>query len=281
MSKWLTSISRFLGSRQKTQRPYFYLGEGLALTQLTTGQFIYVDPQEESVCPHLIAQGTWEAWIAKVVLDLLRPGDRVVEVGGHVGFYTLSMAQKVGPQGSVITFEANPRLAALATRSVRLNGFAPWVKVVQQAVSDSVGTIRFSISRQYGGGGHVYVLEDALGADTQVLEVQSVRLDDLDFSDIRLLRIDAEGSEPLILAGAQKLLQQPDIVLCIEWDVVQMRSREDPQIIIDSLASSGFRFWRITTKSELVAVEPSALANLSSCDLVVARQHPLMSSTTI
>lgn len=229
MPKWLTSISRFLRSESESQRPYFYLGEGMALTQLATGQFIYVDPLEESVCPHLIAQGTWEAWIAKVVLDLLRPGDRVVEVGGHVGFYTLSMAQKVGPRGSVITFEANPRLAALATRSVRLNGFAPWVEIVQRAVSDRVGTVKFSISRQYGGGGHVYVLEDALGADTQVLEVDSVRLDDLNFTNIRLLRIDAEGSEPLILAGATKLLQQDDIILCIEWDVIQMKSRQDPK----------------------------------------------------
>lgn len=274
MPKWPKSVSRFFRAPTKAQRRYFYLGDGIALTQLTTGQFIYVDPLEESVCPHLIAQGSWEAWIAKVVLDLLRPGDRVVEVGGHVGFYTLLMAQKVGPQGSVLTFEANPRLAALATRSVRFNGYAPWVKIVQQAVSDAAGTIKFSVSRQFGGGGHVYVLDDALGADTQVLEVEAVRLDDLDLSGVRLLRIDAEGSEPLILAGAQRLLQQPDIILCIEWDVIQMRSRKDPQVLIDQLVASGFRFWRITTQSQLEPVDHQRLADLPACDLVVARENP-------
>ncbi|WP_306002623.1 FkbM family methyltransferase [Brevundimonas sp. C43] len=275
MPKWPTSVSRFLRPTIEPQRPYFYLGEGLALTQLMAGPFVYVDPLEESVCPHLIAQGTWEAWIAKVVLDLLQPGDKVVEVGGHVGFYTLLMAQKVGPQGSVLTFEANPRLAALATRSVRFNGYSPWVRIVRQAVSDTEGWIKFSVSRQYGGGGHVYVLDDALGDDTQVLEVESVRLDSLGLSNIRLLRIDAEGSEPLILAGAKTLLQQPDIVLCIEWDVIQMRSRQDPQILVDQLVGCGFKFWRITTQSELVLVDNDALTNLPSCDLVVARRHPL------
>lgn len=119
------------------------------------------------------------------------------------------------------------------------------------------------------------MLDDALGDDTQVLEVESVRLDSLGLSNIRLLRIDAEGSEPLILAGAKTLLQQPDIVLCMEWDVIQMRSRQDPQILVDQLVGSGFKFWRITTQSELVLVDNDALTNLPSCDLVVARRHPL------
>lgn len=136
MPKWPTSVSRFLRPTIEPQRPHFYLGEGLALTQLTAGPFVYLDTLEERVCPHLIAQGTWEAWIAKVVLDLLPPGDKVVEIGSHVGFYTLLMVQKVGPQGSVLTFEANPRLAALTTRSVRFNGYASWVRIVRQAVSD-------------------------------------------------------------------------------------------------------------------------------------------------
>lgn len=261
-----------------TDRPYFYLGEGLALTRLKSGHYIYVDPLEESVCAHLIAHGTWEPWIQRVVLSLLRPGDHVVEVGGHVGFYTLEMAHRVGRQGSVLTFEANPRLATLSARSVRLNGYAPWVQIVQKAASDASGLVRFSTSRQYGGGGHIYVGENTLGNDTQVLEVETVRLDDLNLPTVRLLRIDAEGSEPLILGGAENLLRQPDIILCIEWDVVQMRSRADPQKFADRLSQMGFKFWRISVSSEIVPVECNQLGNLSACDLVIARSEPVIIS---
>lgn len=280
MTKWSTSVSRFLRPRKDVvrgggvERPYFYLNEGIALTQLKSGHFLYVDPLEESVCAHLIAHGVWEPWIAKVVLSLLRPGDHVVEVGGHVGFYTVVMAHRVGASGSVTTFEANPRLAALASRSIRFNGYSPWVKIIQKAVSDIAGVVRFSVSRQYGGGGHVYVGDNALGADTEVLEVEAVTLDDLDLSQVRLLRIDAEGSEPLILAGAEQLLRQPDIILCIEWDIIQMRSRSDPQVLASHLHDLGFQFWRITTKADLEPVPTEALATLGACDLVVARADP-------
>lgn len=152
MPKWSKLIPKFGKPKRETQRPYFYLGGGIALTQLAMGPFVYVDPLEESVCPHLIAQGVWEAWIAKVVLDLLRPGDRVVEVGGHVGFYTLLMAQKVGPKGSVLSFEANPRLANLAMRSVRLNGFESWVQILQKAVSSKAGKVKFPRPVNSAGG---------------------------------------------------------------------------------------------------------------------------------
>lgn len=284
MKRSLKSLFRARGSKGvvegsvTTDRPYFYLGEGLALTRLKSGHYIYVDPLEESVCAHLIAHGTWEPWIQRVVLSLLRPGDHVVEVGGHVGFYTLEMAHRVGRQGSVLTFEANPRLAALSARSVRLNGYAPWVQIVQKAASDASGLVRFSTSRQYGGGGHIYVGENTLGNDTQVLEVETVRLDDLNLPTVRLLRIDAEGSEPLILGGAENLLRQPDIILCIEWDVVQMRSRADPQQFADRLSQMGFKFWRISVSAEIVPVECNQLGNLSACDLVIARSEPIIRS---
>lgn len=255
-------------------REYFYLGDGMGLARLKSGHFIFVDPLEESVCSHLIARGEWEPWARQVVMGLVRPGDHVLEIGGHVGYYTLGLADKVGPRGSVTTFEANPRLAALAARSVRFNGFGGRVDVRQQAVSDQAGQLRFTVSRQFAGGGHIYVGEGALGPDAEVIQVEAVRIDDLDLPAIKLIRIDAEGSEPLILRGAEALLRKPDVVLCIEWDVVQMRSRADPEAFAGWLHGLGFSFWRIMTTGELEAVDPACLSTLTPCDLVVARSHP-------
>ncbi|MNX69981.1 Protein-L-isoaspartate O-methyltransferase [compost metagenome] len=255
-------------------REFFYLSEGIGLTRLRSGHFIYVDPLEESVCAHLIAHGQWEPWARDVVLGLIEPGDHVLEIGGHVGYYTLGMAHKVGPQGSVTTFEANPRLAALARRSVRFNGYSGWVDVRQQAVSNEAGRLRFTVSRQFGGGGHIYVRDGALGADSDVIEVDAVRIDELKLPEIKLVRIDAEGSEPLILRGAEKLLQKPDIVLCIEWDIVQMRSRTPPAEFAAWLAGMGFRFWMITTCGKLEPVAVADLLKLAPCDLVVSRHRP-------
>lgn len=245
------------------------------MTRLRTGHFIYVDPSEESVCAHLIAHGAWEPWTLAVVLKLVEAGDDVVEVGGHVGFYTLALAQQVGPTGSVTTFEANPRLAALARRSLNFNGYSPWATVHQKAASDTPGLVRFTLSRRFAGGGHLYVGDVSLGDDTEIIEVEAMRLDDLEVSPPKLIRIDAEGSEALILRGGERLLQRPDIVLCIEWDVIQLRSRCDPVEFAGWLASKDFKFWQICTSGVLLEVEVEQLINLPACDLVVAREHPL------
>jgi len=286
MANWLTRIAKLMrgdpvrGGGARDRRPhYFYLGESLAMARLRNGHLIYVDPLEESVCSHLIAHGDWEPWIYGVVMEIVRPGDKVVEVGGHVGFYTLGLAHKVGASGSVLTFEANPRLASLAARSVRFNGYAGRAKIVQKAVSDTSGVIRFTLSRQFGGGGHLYTGRPALGADAEVVDVEAVRLDDLDLGTVRLLRIDAEGSEALILAGAARLLEQPDIIVCMEWDLIQMRSRSDPAALVSSLSERGFQFWRITTAGGLEWVEPEAMTSLAACDVLVARQRPTGAAT--
>ena len=288
MAHWLTRIVNLMrsdaarGVVPKPERPaYFYLGESLAMTRLRNGHFIYVDPQEESVCSHLIAQGDWEPWIYSVVMNLVRPGDNVVEVGGHVGFYTLGLAHKVGASGSVLTFEANPRLAALAARSIRFNGYAGRAKIVQKAVSDTAGLLKFTLSRQFGGGGHLYTGHPALGADAEIVEVDAVRLDDFDLGNVRLLRIDAEGSEALILAGAARLLQQPDIIICMEWDLVQMRSRSDPAALVSSLSDRGFCFWKITTSKELELVEPQTMTWLPPCDVLVSREWPAVAAAPV
>lgn len=285
MARWLKRIATLLrsdiakGMAARVERPhYFYLGESLAMTKLRSGHFIYVDPQEESVCSHLIAHGEWEPWIYNVVIDLVRSGDHVVEVGGHVGFYTLGLASKVGPTGSVLTFEANPRLSALASRSLRFNGYAGWARIVQKAVSKDAGILSFTLSRQFGGGGHLYTREQALGPDSEVIEVEAVRLDDLELKNVRLLRIDAEGSEALILGGASNLLSQAGLVICMEWDLVQMRSRSNPADLVRSLVASGFHFWRITTDGTLETLEAERMLSLEQCDVLVSRDHPVTSS---
>lgn len=253
-------------------REYFYLGESLALTRLKCGHFIYVDPLEESVCSHLIAHGAWEPWARELVLGLVGPGDHVVEVGGHVGYYTIGLAHKVGLEGSVTTFEANPRMASLAQRSVRFNGYADRARIIQKAASDKAGKIRFTTSRQFAGGGHLFLREGMLGRDAETIEVDAVRLDDVKLPRVKLLRIDAEGSEGMILKGAERLLDTDELIICMEWDQIQLRSRTDPRELADWLAGKGFRFWQVTTDATAVPRKVEELAELSSCDIILARE---------
>lgn len=266
-----------VGSRDSSSShagQYFYLGPHRAITRLRDGHYLYVDPRDDTVCSHLIARGYWESWIHQVVCRLVGPGDHVIEVGANFGYYTVSLAHRVGPTGSLIAFEANPEVAALLTQSVRFNSYQGIVQVLPKAASDTAGVIQFMSSHSNSGGGHIFAFDNALGTGSIVHTVESVRLDDLETPSPKLIRIDAEGSEALILRGAERLLSRPDVIVCMEWDVVQMRTRSSVPELIEWLVAQGFRFWQITEDAALRSLSAADLPGLPGCDLIVSRVHP-------
>jgi len=87
--------------------------------------------------------------------------------------------------------------------------------------------------------------------------------------------MDAEGSELLILAGGQRLIERsPDLRICMEWDLLQMAPRCDIAAGVGTLARQGFRFWRIGGDAGLAPLSPAAMLELPACDVVAARQAP-------
>lgn len=251
---------------------YFYLGPDAALTRLKSGHLLYVDPQDEDISAHLIGHGHWERWIHHVVLQLVHPGHHVVEVGANLGYYTVAMARRVGSDGSVTALEANPRLAGLLRRSVDLNAYNGRVRVLDQAAADAPGRLSFVTTRRHSGGGHTRVVESAIGAETEVIDVESVRLDDLGVERADFIRLDAEGSEPLILRGAERLLQNPDVVVCLEWSAIQMQCRASMPEFVGWLAGQGFRFWKIEETAALTPMEAHQMIDLNGCDVVMSRR---------
>lgn len=254
---------------------YFYLGADLALVRLNCGQMLYVDPLDEHISANIIVHGFWEASVHRVVMSLLNPGARVVEVGANLGYYTVTMASAVGPGGHITALEANPRLSGLIRRSLTLNGFAPRATVVPRAALDQPGEIDFVVSRRNSGGGYVTLWEDNPYEDGQTIKVEAVRIDDLGLGRVDLLRIDAEGSEPFILRGAEAVLRaNPDIVICMEWSVIQMESRTSVKDLLAWLNALGFRFWRIENDASLTSIASADLEGAPHCDIVASRRPP-------
>lgn len=251
---------------------YFFLGADVAMTRLADGHHLFVDPHDRTVGSHLIAHGFWEQWIHNVVGSLVSQGDRVVEVGANFGYYTISMAVKVGEQGHVTAFEGNPRLCRLMRRSMEFNGYIDRVDIINKAATDAAGPISFSISRTNAGGGHAAAHPGWAPPDMEQIEVEGVRLDDVIEGDVDFMRMDAEGSEPLILRGAERLLQNPRLTVVMEWDVFQMSGRASVPELVEWLAGMGYRFWRIETDSNLTPVATADMSVLPACDVVMSRR---------
>lgn len=281
--RWSEALEPSFADRRRSLPPpaldstrYFYLGADVAMTRLTDGHHMFVDPHDRTVGSHLIAHGYWERWIHNVVFSLVSPGDRVVEVGANLGYYTIAMTVKAGPRGHVTAFEGNPRLCRLMRRTIEFNGYADRVDILNKAANDVAGPVSFSISRTNSGGGHTAAHPGWAPPDMEQIEVEGIRLDDEIEGEIDFLRMDAEGSEPLILRGAQRLLGNPKLIIVMEWDVFQMSARASVTELVEWLSGMNFRFWRIETDATLTAIDGASMPTISACDVVISRETPVI-----
>ena len=58
------------------------------------------------------------------LLSVVREGDRVFDIGAHIGTFTVPLAQKVGPAGAVVAVEGAIDTYDVAVRNVEVNGLA-------------------------------------------------------------------------------------------------------------------------------------------------------------
>ncbi len=81
------------------------------------------DDLPESVRSHIF-KGGYEAVEAELVSDIVRPGDRVLEVGTGIGFVSI-LCTKLAGQGRVTSYEANPKLEPTIRANYALNALQP------------------------------------------------------------------------------------------------------------------------------------------------------------
>ena len=189
------------------------------------------------------------------------------------------MAAAVGRAGQVHAFEANPDLMPLLAATMYANSLRDWegagcVKLYEGAVLDRSGTVTLASAPAHYGSGHVMV--DSGPAYSKRVEVPAVTLDGVlgeRVGKVDLIRMDIEGSEPLALRGAERLLgRSPTVKVVSEWVVEFMRSRTDVDSFVSWLVELGFKFWAIAHGPRFSAMTPSAAAAAPPCEMLLSRQ---------
>lgn len=230
----------------KGDRPIAYLGNNTILTVLSTGQKIYLDSQDISLTPHILFDGHWEGHVTKAFLNLIRPGMRVVDVGANCGYYALLACRAVTRTGSVVAIDANPRMCELMENSISVNGYHGRATVVQAAVMAEEGSLQFAVPRRYKGSAS-YVRDaldfTAYNETHDVIDVRAAPLDVLAGSSrIDVLKIDAEGAEPIILkAGLPWLSTMEGLRMIVEYAPISFAAQMAAGDFLDMIERAGFR----------------------------------------
>lgn len=209
-------------------RPYFYLGEDRALTQLSGGEPFYVYTRDRSISPWIMLGGIWETFVDDILCALVRPGDTFLDVGANQGYYTVKIGVRVGAAGRIFAFEPNPLMQRFVHDNVEINALMGRTTLVAAAVGAEPGRAGMAAPRDYPGGGRVLLPGEQ---DAELIEVDVVRIDDVVPADVHadLIKIDVEGFEPLAFKGMTALLaRSPDCPIVCEVSLSQWARFGDP-----------------------------------------------------
>lgn len=156
---------------------------------------------------HDLKRDGLEPGVAGSIRAAIHAGDTVIEIGAHVGYYTVLLAKLVGQEGRVYAFEPDPVSRRCLVRNLELNDISN-VKVLDLAVTDSETPVSLSASRYGESNSSIGSPPERVGFGQQIL-VKATTLDGFcDRNSLRpdLVKIDVEGAEAAVLAGGSKTL---------------------------------------------------------------------------
>ena len=182
---------------------------------------------DNSLC--LYVCGSFEPNEFHFLDGILKPGMVFVDVGANDGYYTLFAARRVGPAGRVVSVEPSSRERGHLERNLARNGIGN-VEIVPAALGAAPGHADLHLAHG------VHTGHNTLGRfahdDVVPARVERVPLETLDAVVARLglprvdvVKIDVEGAEANVIAGARNVLASMRPILMLEMSDVALRAQ--------------------------------------------------------
>lgn len=198
----------------------------------------------------LAAFGTYDPTATQLLTEQIHGGDVALDIGAHIGYYTLLLARLVGPEGHVYAFEPDPENFKLLERNVATNHRAN-VSLVQKAVGDRTANAALFLSSQNLGDHRLYDPGDEARIRVQI---ECVDLNNFfrDYErEINFVKIDIQGAEWAAIQGMSGLLERfPGVRLLLEYWPWGLRAYgANPETLLRQLEVYGFDFYDVNEVS--------------------------------
>ena len=195
---------------------------------------------------------------------LSKPGMTMLDIGGHVGYYTRMCGAIAGENGQIVTFEPHPRNYQMLQRNTQSQQN---VTLMQVAVAPGEGTAELHDYLMMSASGSLHYdesLRDVQKASLtgvaprntddfvqQTFTVRTRAVDDclaeLGIEQVHLIKMDIEGAEMGALRGMTRTIQQsPHLHLVMEYNPMGLRAFDnDPLDSLREVLAMGFSSMQI------------------------------------
>lgn len=170
-------------------------------------EIYYVDDVADFIKSQFVRRGVfYEVHVFEQLWRYTKPGTVAVDIGGHIGMHTLSLARFV-ENGTVHVFEPQLKLFAELVINTNLNNRKN-VVFHRNALGNQNKWVEMSPYYPYNEGG--------VGIGTGGDRVEMKRLDNYGLQNVSMIKIDVEGAEMEVIEGAKQTILQNKPVMVVE-----------------------------------------------------------------
>ena len=217
------------------------------------GEKMYLD-EVDALC--LSINGIHEKMLTNLIKKEIHSGDVVLDIGAHIGYYTLQFANLVGPTGKGYAFEPEPKNFELLKKNVQINKHDN-VVLIQKIVSDKDGIVEFFISKFDSIGNKLFKSNEAGSS----IKIESTTLDEY-FKDLKkkidFIKMDIQGGEGKAILGMKNLLKENKNLKIIQewWPDALKQNHANPEDHLKFLQHIGYKFYEIdgTIKKDILPI---------------------------
>lgn len=235
--KWVLSLygrPRLAGFLRRTLNRF--VPEGLSSVRIAGGGLQGLRMELDLRREKFLWLGTYEPWVHEAMSRCVSPGDWAWDVGAFIGYHSLFL-RRLG--ANVVALEPDPVNFERLLTNLRANG-AHDVRALRLAAGRTEGCARL---QRLGGHPSQTRLEDDGHGECSVVPLDSLLVN---YPAPRLVKVDVEGSEVEVLAGASILLRE-----CRPVWIVEAHGTVEPVT-----ASFEFEGYEVSPMGKGVEVDP-------------------------
>lgn len=200
--------------------------------------------------------GQRDGWDIQHAKRLVRPGDVIFDVGANFGHYAVTLADAAQRKCEVHAFEPFPPNTKRLRTNIRLNGMENIIQVHPVGLSDAVGVGKMMTRADNSGAATLAVTEEgAVAAQGIALTTMDAFCEEHRLAKLDFVKIDVEGFEERLLAGATASLRRWTPLVLIEFDPPKLiRAGSSVDHLAAQFHELGYSLW-VADRDRLVPLK--------------------------
>lgn len=257
-----------------------YVGNNKMLINTVYNRTIFAHADDLSLTPLLVMQGGFEIPLTKFIISHIKPGNVVIDVGANIGYFTVLVANLIGPKGKVYAYEAAAKNFQLLTENMQINYVQEQTELIQKAAHEEEGELIFYACDKFSGNGSTVIHDEKYKNlyELDTIREEKVQKEPLDkyidvHEQIDLIKIDVEGGELSVFLGMKKLLEAKKIgTVVFEMNKLRLGEQVQPFYELLKTYEKAYKYYLLNAEGNPVQVTLEDIFEREFVDNVVMKK---------